>query len=91
MLKRLSAKSKVQEFDMRKTVVFLLAATALVAAADIALAKQKPTTRHSCPTITHYFSWFTTYSDVCILDEGEVDWTKGSHDHQQQGGKKPPA
>lgn len=52
---------------MKKSILFGVMIIALGASSDLALAKHRAHA-HVCPTVTHYFSWFTTYSDVCIED-----------------------
>jgi len=69
---------------MRKSMLFIFAAVALAAAPDMAMAKHKIVQRHVCPTITHYFSWFSTYSEEClddILDEQYLRHMRGEGNH----------
>ena len=79
---------------MRKSFLFMLATLALAATPDLALAKHKVHYRHVCPTITHYFSWFTTYSDVCIEDLVDADTLRrirgGGHQYNAPENVKPP-
>lgn len=77
---------------MRKSFLFMLAAIALMATP--ALAKHKVHYRHVCPTITHYFSWFTTYSDVCVEDLVDSDMLRrirgDGHQYNAPENVKPP-
>ena len=61
---------------MRKSILFLTAAVALVASSELALAKHRLPQALGCPTTVHYFSWFTTYSDVCLEDTENAQWLR---------------
>jgi hypothetical protein len=74
---------------MKKAILIVLSTVALLATADVALAKDRSVKHHSCPKITHYFSWFTTYSDVCAFDEDDANWIRGSRDNRLPVRMKP--
>ena len=78
---------------MRKSVLVAIAAFALGSWPDLAMAKHKQHPPQGCPIITHYFSWFTTYSNDCFDDLVDAQWVRrirGEGNHDQPLSSPPP-
>jgi hypothetical protein len=77
---------------MKYSSLALVSLLALSLVSEAALAKTKHRhveQQHDCPTITHYFTWFSTSQNVCLddmLDHQFIRHMMGEGNHNAPSG-----